>query len=83
MEIFKFEPFPKKIISPYQTPKLDAESGSSLQSIAVLLASATLVLEWLILNPRTLQPGVKSDSNAIGNNLEMQEKVVRSFLIVP
>ena len=60
-------------IVPYQTPKLDAESGSSLQTKADVLASATFGLEVLKLNPRTLHPGIR--------NLRMLEVVFRFFLM--
>lgn len=72
MEIFDSNLFQEKnVVSLYHTPKLDAESGSSLQNIVELLVSVTFVLDWLTLNLRTLHPGAKSDSNAIGSNLEM------------
>ena len=55
----------------YQTPKLDAVSELSSHNIADVLLSATLGLEALMLNPRILQLGDKSDSNAIDNILTM------------
>jgi hypothetical protein len=52
-----------------------------LYNIAVDFA-ATLGLEALMLNPRTLQPGFANGICAIENNLRMQDKVVRFFFIV-
>jgi hypothetical protein len=57
----------------YQTPKLDAESGSSLQTKTDASASATFGFEVLKLNPRTLHPGIR--------NLRMLEVVFRFFLM--
>ena len=55
----------------YQTPKLDAVSGLSSHNIADVLVSATFGLEALMLNPRILQLGDRSDSNAMDNILTM------------
>ena len=57
----------------YQTPKLDAESGSSLQTKTDASASATFGFEVLKLNPRILHPGIR--------NLRMLEVVFRFFLM--
>lgn len=83
MEWKNFEPFIRtnRDEYPYQTPKHEDESESSLYNIAVDFA-ATLGLEALKLNPRTLQPGFTNGICAIENNLRMQDNVVRFFFIV-
>ena len=54
----------------YQTPKLDAVSGLSSHNIAGDLDPATFGVEALMLNPRILQLGDKSDNIGMYNVLE-------------
>ena len=54
---------------PYQTPKLEAVSGLSSHNIAGDLDPAPFGVEALMLNPRILQPGDKSDNSTMYNVL--------------
>ena len=53
----------------YQTPKLEAVSGLSSHNIAGDLDPAPFGVEALMLNPRILQPGDKSDNSTMYNVL--------------